>query len=146
MTFSDLKKRCKKCGDKKSLDDFYICKRLKSGGVVRRGECKKCHNEGGKKRMRASKELQDKKREYNKRWRQANPNKVAGFKERGKAKRKAYFDNRRRDLTDGYVRGLLASDSPLREKDIPQELVDVKRAQIKIQRLLNERQRDKKHR
>jgi hypothetical protein len=69
--------------------------------------------------------------------------------EEGRAKRKAYYEankeklkeaiakrRRRRikNLNDGYVRRLLVADTILTSKDIPKELVEVKKLEILIKR------------
>ncbi len=56
------------------------------------------------------------------------------------ARRREYFTNYARELTDGYVRGRIAKQSDiLTTADIPDALVAVKREHIKMQRLLKER-------
>jgi hypothetical protein len=96
----------------------------------------------------AVKEWREANRERNsagkRRWRESNPDKVM------KSKR-AYFssnherirhlsNSRTNDLADSYVRSLLTERSSLTAKDIPQDLVELKRAHLKLHRTLKDNQ------
>lgn len=85
-------------------------------------------------------EFMRKKRESNKKWTDSNKEKVAikrkRFYEKNKEKNLKYGRNAFANLTDGSVRKLLCQGG-LSAKDIPQELVDLKRVQILIHREIN---------
>lgn len=83
-------KKCTKCGEVKSLDDFSMCKRAKDG---KRSHCKQCRlntqkkyrEENPEKVAASNKKWQQKNKEkiavynkkYNKKYREENPEKVA---------------------------------------------------------------------
>jgi hypothetical protein len=56
-----------------------------------------------------------------------------------KLKEREYVIKQRENFTDIYVRQQLAKRSTLKVADIPQSLVEVKRLQLKIRRLANEK-------
>ena len=69
----------------------------------------------------------DKIKDKNKKWRKLNVDKLTAMN-----KKKV------EELTDSYVRGQLTKRSKIKI-DIPQEFIEVKRLQIKIRRLANEK-------
>jgi hypothetical protein len=101
-------------------------------------------------------------REYNKRYREANKERLIlvakRWQEKNRAARNAYrkkyaedhpektkeWESKsqatsRRELRDSYVKSVLCVGSKiLQHADIPQTLVDAKRAELKLKRLLNE--------
>ena len=79
---------------------------------------------------RKRREKLDPQKEYqrNKDWEKNNPEKLKASRRR-----------RRENLTDGYVRGLLVNRTILKNSDIPQELVNIKREHLKFQRKLNDK-------
>ena len=81
-----------------------------------RGKCKKYHMNN-----------KDKIKDKNKKWRKLNVDKLTAMN-----KKKV------EELTDSYVRGQLTKRSKIKI-DIPQEFIEVKRLQIKIRRLANEK-------
>jgi hypothetical protein len=86
-----VKKRCTKCGELKSLEDFYAAKGTKDG---LRGDCKECHS------LRA-KDWYAKNRErsiaYVKRWQQENKERVNAF-------RRARNATRRQEIREGHLK------------------------------------------
>ena len=49
---------------------------------------------------------------------------------------KKYFKKCLQSLSDSYIKALLAKDSLLSAKDIPNELIEIKREQVKLLRIL----------
>jgi len=81
-----------------------------------RGKCKKYHINN-----------KDKINEKNKKWRELNADKLTAMNKK-----------RVEELTDSYVKGQLLKRS-LIKIDIPKELIEVKRLQLKIWRITNEK-------
>lgn len=127
-------KRCSKCGSSKPLTDYYKDKRAADGLDYM---CKGCR------------------RQQVKRYREAHPSKVAARKrfdeqspagkarvsryrrgDKGRAVSRAAEKARREALSDDYVkRCLLGSNRTVSAKDIPPELVELKRQQMETRRL-----------
>jgi hypothetical protein len=80
------------------------------------------------------------------RWRKENPEKARKYdqewfaKHREKQRERCRINSakHRKTLSNAYVRSLLAHRSFLSAADIPQELIEAKRAEIKIKRYLRE--------
>jgi hypothetical protein len=150
---TDTTKKCSKCGEVKLLGDFYL---RRSTGMYR-SECKACgnkqtyvwkklNNEATKaskrktinKRLSHYKEMDRSKYErnkvhlleLNKLWREKNPHKGA-----------IYHQKNRNSLTDGYVRSVIASSVGVPGSFIPKPLIDLKREQLKLTRLIKEKQK-----
>lgn len=66
-----------------------------------------------------------------KKWRDKNNSHVRDYNKRQLAKS-------RENLDDWYIRSMLSQNSTLKSSDIPHELVEAKKEQIKIKRLINE--------
>lgn len=66
----------------------------------------------------------------------SDPEYARHCKERDRACKQRHCDL----VTDEYVRGLLASRSPLKGKDFPQEIVDAHRYLLKLKRIISEKQ------
>lgn len=119
---NDIKK-CSQCKIIKSLSEFYP-----ESGKRARSVCKLCESYNRKLR-----------KEYFKKY---NKNRYKNYSEEEKNKRaeehKIYQSRKRKEeaekLTDSYMRRLLARYSLLKESEIPQELIEYKRAIIKIKR------------
>lgn len=81
-------------------------------------------------------------REYQDGYRKTNRKRLVAEKEQwAKENRELIYKRKaeRRDmLTDSYIREILSLRSPLSAKDIPQELIEVKRSQLKLLRLTKE--------
>ena len=75
-----------------------------------------------------------KREEYQKR-KLKNPEGIAAMRRRG-------YEKHVTELSDGYVKRVLVFGNNLKPADIPQELVDVKRIQIKIQREIKNAKRN----
>ena len=70
----------------------------------------------------------DERREYMPLWRKENGDKIKQYS-------KKYWAKNIKTLTDQYIRSLLtANGCTLKQSDIPQELVELKRAQIALER------------
>ncbi len=99
-------------------------------------------------------------RDYSKSWRKENPEKARVLSKRNKKtqagiEREARYREKHLDrirslnaervrqgaeaLSDQYVTGVICARTPLRHSDIPLSLVEAKRVQLQIKRLLKER-------
>lgn len=132
---------CTKCGETKQLNDFP--KYSSKGKNGRRKKCKKCHNKDHLKYIYGDDARRAKKKIYDDKWRKNNPNKVKAYRDKQKNNMKKYADFNREKLTDRYIRnrlGLSVND------EVSQELIESKRLQIKIQRLLEEQGYEQRNR
>jgi predicted nucleic acid-binding Zn-ribbon protein len=150
-----MEKRCTKCGEVKSLEEFCVDKTIKSG---RSSRCKECRREYLRKWREKNR---GKLLERSRQWVAENPEKrretvrksdAKNAKKRREKARERYAENRerlnldtlkrgarnRKNLSDVYVRQLMTKRSPLLHADIPQELVEAKRVELKIKRYLRE--------
>lgn len=121
-----ITKKCSKCGEVKSLSVFYKRKDIKSWVGA---WCKACENTNRKPYRKAyqkayHKANADKLRESRKAYKKANADKIAEY-------HKANVDN----LTSRYI----ASNIGLPIEDIPPELIELKRAQLKLHRLIKQK-------
>ena len=116
-----MTKICYKCKAKKDISLFYRNKCRKDG---RQGECKVCKNK------------------IDKIWKEANPEKVSKYNcsprrnKKKKIKSKMRSRKQRHNLTDRYIRDIMTMQSDLKPEDIPNELVKVHKANLKLKRAL----------
>ena len=126
------KKICRKCGETKDLSEFKHVPQAFGESHF----CIPC----------ARTQKKETKREVDRRWKKNNRDKV-------KAQRKKYRNANRaranetsrksiRDLTDGYVRALIHQNSGLPTHVIPDELVGLKRAQMKLWRAIRKKEEE----
>jgi hypothetical protein len=117
-------KRCNTCKQEKARTDFYKLKTSKDG---LNGQCKECYSARIKKWR---KDNPEKRTAHKKKWRADNPEKVNAMQRRaGK--------NDAANLTDGYVRKkIVQAVDGLTAEDIPDIMVELKRNEIKIERIL----------
>ena len=100
---------------------FYRNKAKKDG---RQTDCKECHNEVTKK------------------WRKANPDKYSTYNcnprrnEAMKLKSKLRSRQHRLDMTDRYIRDILTMHTDLKLEDIPDDLVQLHKANLALKREL----------
>lgn len=73
-----------------------------------------------------------------KQWRAANPEKMRSYEQNPErmSKRRQRSKNQVAEATDGYIKDLLKEGTGLKRSDLPQELVELKRKQLKIKRQL----------
>jgi len=119
-----MMKTCKTCKEDKEESEFYKLKKSKDG---LNGQCKTCYNL----RIKAwRKKNPEKRAAYKKKWRAENPDKVNAMQRRaGK--------NDAANLTDGYVRKkIVQAVNGLSAEDIPDIMVELKRNELKIERIL----------
>lgn len=121
-------KKCSKCGDVKPVSEFYRQSAAKDGFRV---WCKKCEKDLSKKRYYKNRKTalikmkiyrdnnKEKKSIIMKEWRKKNRDRI-----------KKYGEKARDNLTDAYIKTALQSKYNV----ITQELVELKRAQILINR------------
>jgi len=114
-------KKCKKCNELKSLDEFYTVRR-KTGYTYKHSYCKICHNGNNKKRKeyfknylqeyveKNSEEINAKKRNYNKKTREHRLN------------------------SDWYIKRSLYQRSELTKEDITPEMIEIQRKCLKLGR------------
>ena len=120
-------KKCIKCGEVKPFSEF--CKdKTRADGL--NNKCKKCVKQYNTENKEYFKnyytENKDKIKECHKKYRIENKDKINEIN-------KKYIDK----LSDSYIKGLLAKNSPLKPKDFNDqpELIDLKRLQIQTERL-----------
>jgi hypothetical protein len=92
------------------------------------------------------------------RWRAANPEKIKAISE--KARRRYMLNNRDKaimrqrqhsqlmaaNMTDSYIRNIISKNNiGLKTEYIPQDLINLKRQQLRIKRILRERKQNGKH-
>lgn len=150
-------KVCKQCGETKTRSEYYTLKTGKDGLHPR---CKACTAANSKAAREADPETaREKNRLRQRKWNAANPDKLRNRIERWKKAHpeqakaiqdnwwksnpeasKGYQKKYRENLDDSYVRKVIAAHSTLTAADIPQDLVDLMRAHIKLSRTLNDNQ------
>jgi len=135
-------KICSCCDKKKQLNDFPKCKG-RNGSYYFRGKCKVCTNKAGVKRIFTDPLQKERKSKYDRQWRKDNPDKVIAFKEKQTNNLRIAYEKRRNKLTDGYI---LACMCLKKSDNVPAELVEAKRLQIKISRLIGELGHEKRSR
>ncbi len=72
-------------------------------------------------------------KKYIKKWNKNNIKKV-------RKRRNKWLQKERKECGDGYIKKIIISNSILKYSDIPQQLVEIKKRQIKLRRKLNELQ------
>ena len=131
----ELTKTCNKCNETKTLDLFYTNKKYHLGvlGTCRKKEYRLSNLEFMRFKSRLKYENNKQKTlEINKRYRKNNPEKM---RELSKKDYKRSSEN----LTDRYVRNIMKRHYPL-VKEIPQEIIELKRIIIKTYRLCQQLQ------
>jgi len=130
--------------------------RTEKGQAKRKAQWKKYYEANRKKLLARSKSAEAKEKRNASRRTEEGRAKLKAYREANKKKLKEAVAKRRRrrikNLNDSYVRRLLVANTALSSKDIPKELVEVKKLEILIKRdyLTNttkeekERQRDRK--
>lgn len=126
-------KVCKKCGIEKPFSEFSNEKRVKDGKAAR---CNQCEHE-----RQSSPEYKERKRvtDKNRRNKILNPNGYIKYKKQQEAylKRTHYRKKEVYMLKDNYIKGLIASSlSYATSKDIPQNMIDLKRQHLLLKRNL----------
>lgn len=130
---------CYKCKEDKPVEAFSKCKG-KTGNIIYRKKCKSCRNAEHNDYMKNNPAQLAKKLEYNKQYRESNPEKMKEFRSKQKENLQKCCAKRRDNLTDGYIRnrlGLKKSDN------VDPDLIEAKRTQIRLIRLLKEKGCDK---
>ena len=122
--------KCKTCGEKKYVTDFYLGSLTVDGSRYPRHSCKACD-------YGATPELRKKNAERQKRSYWADVEKSRKLKNDWKRKQTE-------EVSDWFVKHLICSGSILKYKDIDQELIDLKRSEILLNRALKEREQDEK--
>ena len=113
--------KCTKCKATKDDSMFYKNRRKTNG---RQSDCKVCHNKTTKK------------------WRKANPDKYSIYNchprrnEEKKIESKMRSRQHRHDMSDRYIRDLMTMHTSLKPKDIPKELVECYKVNLKLKRML----------
>lgn len=154
---------CTKCRVRK--DDSMFRTRTKRGYVYKQHTCKACEAKAQMVRynkVKNNEDFKEKNKSRVKDYAKANPEKLKKYrKENRTAKNKKYSEYRKRywrkneeqrakhkirakrnhehnrdELTDRYVISRLAYKSNLKKEDIPQELIEAKRAYIKLKRVI----------
>ncbi len=138
-------KKCTKCGEVKEMDEFSNRKRNKDGKEF---QCKKCLYEIHKKWIekniikyrKQNNEKRKRKRRYYTEWKRK-------WRIRNKEK---YLEYARKDtqkkvskLTKSYIICVLKNRNDINSKDIPQEMIEIKRRVIIIKRLIKQKRQNK---
>jgi len=144
-----MKKKCSKCKEIKSLDKFYKNRKHPDGLHY---ECKTCHR-------KYFIENKDKIKEYKKQYYLKNKDTIKEYLIKNKDKIKVgnykrgvkyrlnhkeevkeyankYAKKLRDELSDLYIKQRLTSNSPLSYKDIPQWLIEAKREELQLKRII----------
>ncbi len=150
-----MNKKCSKCGEVKPLSEFNKSKSRKDRHA---DWCKECLNIYSKAYRKANPE---KILAYNKAYRKANPEKILAYskayykvnKEKlndyskewavnNPEKRKVSVNKNalknKKELSDNYVKRLFIQRTSLTASDIPPELIEIKRQQLILKRLLKQ--------
>lgn len=133
---------CNKCGEEKRIKEFSLYKNRK-GIYLRRKGCKACRSKIHSNYMKLANGQAEKKKKRDSEWRKENPAKTTLYRVRQKKNMKRFTDARRENLTDEYILGILKIK--VKEKCHP-DLIEAKRLQIKIQRLLEEKGHERHNR
>ena len=115
-------KRCPKCGQIKRLSEFYKHKRNKDGKT---SFCKSCCNARS---TRYRENNPEKVRASRKRYRENNPEKI-----------KADLKKGRDELYPSYVKSLIRNQTGLNKEQITPDMIELKRQNLKLKRLLKEK-------
>ena len=137
-------KVCSKCKQSKPLSEFHKNRSLPGGHHYYCKPCRKSYETPLRKIHRENRKEQQK--EYRKRPEVAereNARYKRYYHSLSGEKKKLYMARKRRNarhqskqLSDGYVRGILAKKTSILPSEIPQELVDLKRVHLLIKREL----------
>jgi len=137
-----MTKQCTKCKENKSVNVFTKrTANTENGGYG--CWCKDCHNAHGKQDRINNPE---KYKQWHKNWESNNKEKRLeinkNFRKTDKFKKwikpymKTQWKNAVDNLSDYYVKHSLSKRTSLQNKDIPDELIEIKREQLKILRFL----------
>ena len=144
-------KKCSKCKEEKSLDCFDLSK---NGGYGVQSYCKDCmrifkkkyYSKNKEKINKHSREYHLKNKEkinkYDREYYSKNKEKIAErqreykLKNREKVRKKSR--EQRKQLADVYVANLITQRTDLTIADIPSDLIEAKRLEIKIKRIIKE--------
>ncbi len=161
-----MKRICTKCGIEKDLEEFVkdkkclqgrrrMCKKCRVGHQKKwRTENKerilaqeKKYRAENKEKISAQQkkyraENKEKESSRKKKWQVENKEKVSAIQKKYQVENKerisAQQKKHREGLPDVYIKRLIVKGIPLKPKDIPQCLVDLKREELKINRLIRE--------
>ena len=124
-----MKKKCSSCKKIQSFDMFWKNKRSKDGYGFR---CKDCHRTNYKEYYC----------EYNKQ--DKRKKQIANWRKKNKIKMNEKNKEDREKLVNWYVIQLIKKHSNLESRDIPEWLIDAKRNEIKLKRIIKESNNGKK--
>lgn len=118
-------RKCNECNISKPFSEYPKKKDCRHGIT---GKCKKCANKRGRDyRRNISPEQKLRNQEKHREWRKRNP-----ISKAEKEKARQYILNQRKELSDTYIKSLLTKNTSLSFKDITQEMIDLKRLQVKL--------------
>jgi hypothetical protein len=143
-------KKCYRCSVLKPLTGYYESNPVTCIDCLQAYQ-KKYREANRVKRCKAQKELYRKDRErlleYQRAYREAHREEKRLFQREynktpeAKALHKKWKEQYKNNLSDAYIRNELAHHTRLASKDIPQSLVEVKRLQIQIKRMVENEKR-----
>ena len=123
-----MKKRCSKCGKEKELEEFVKHRKCKDG---RAGVCKECANEYGRKWAENN---SNNIKAHKKRWKENNP-------DQDKLRIKKSYLKRNRQLVDSVIKTYLQNQFKIKRSEITSKIVEIKRQQIMMWRLIKQLKR-----
>lgn len=144
MSCIAIKKFCKVHGQLTVLNSIIrIDRRYSKNSIVI--ECRDCSKESDKEYYKKNKEKRNK---YNIEWTRNNKEKLKIIRDKTRQKyrikqneaRKLRYVDHKKTLSDQYVKTILSRCGGLKFKDVPKELIEVKRLTLAIKRLIKEKE------
>ena len=117
-----MKKKCSKCKIKKDVSMFWKNNTTSTG---LQAYCMLCHN------VQKATWINNNPEAYKA---QQKSRKKRGIKHANDSKLRSRIS--RKEMSDGYIRSLMTMKSDLKSKDIPDELVEIHRLNLKLKRAL----------
>lgn len=139
-----MKKRCTKCGEVKDVGEFSKGTRTRDG---LKGYCKQCHaiyyawwySNNRTARKAYSREYSKKNKT---RIREREKSCLDKYRTRKRKSNNHFAKEGRKELSDRYMKRLLVQRTRLSYSDIPPELVELKREQMKLGRLIKAKEKE----
>ena len=108
-----------------------------------RADCKECFAKLNKEKKKAyEKAYRETNKEKMKAYREVNKEKIKAYREANKEKRKAYNEayvsEEVNNLSNHYIISAIICGSPLKRESVTQDMIDLKRTQIRIKRFIRD--------
>jgi len=121
-------KQCTKCGRVKWWHQFW---RHPNGRLSLMSACKVCIR-----KYKVYYENKEKKRTREKIWREENREYCRVYRKKTIEKGRQYGQIQRHTLSDHYIKNIFATNLGIKYKDVPPELIEMKRQQLKLKRAI----------